>query len=51
VLSWLAVHVDPSFITGSTAHRNGGIPIFFASLAILGGFTWLLRRCEAWKDR
>ena len=51
VLSWLAVHVDPSFITGSAVHRNGGIPVFLASLAILGGLAWLLQRCEAWKGR
>ena len=51
VLSWLAVHIDPSFITGSIAHRGGGIPIFFASLATLGGLAWLLRRAEAWKSR
>ena len=46
VLSWLAIHVDPSFITGSAVHRNGGIPVFLASLAVLGGLAWLLRRCE-----
>ena len=46
VLSWLAVHIDPSFITGSAVHRNGGIPIFLTSLAILGALAWLLRKCE-----
>ena len=51
VLSWLAVHVDPSFITGSAVHRNGGIPMFFTSLAVLGGIAWMLRRCEAWEQR
>jgi exosortase len=51
LLSWLAVHVDPSFITGSAVHRNGGIPLFFTSLAILGGIAWLLRRCEMWQSR
>jgi exosortase len=51
VLSWLAVHVDPSFITGSAVHRNGGIPVFLASLAILSGLAWLLGKCEAWKGR
>jgi exosortase len=50
-LSWLAIHVDPSFITGSAVHRNGGIPIFLASLMVLGGLAWLLRRGEAWKSR
>ena len=51
LLSWLAIHVDPSFITGSAVHRNGGIPLFITSLAILGGIAWLLRRCEDWKSR
>lgn len=51
VLSWLAVHVDASFITGSAVHRNGGIPVFLASLAILSGLAWLLQRGEAWKSR
>jgi len=45
-LSWLAIYVDPSFVTGSAVHRNGGIPIFLASLTILGGAAWFLRRCE-----
>ena len=48
LLSWLAVHVDPSFITGSAVHRNGGIPVFLAALAILSGLAWLLRRGEVW---
>ena len=47
VLSWLAVHIDPSFITASAVHRNSGIPVFLTSLTILGGFVWLLRRWEA----
>ena len=51
LLSWLAVHVDPSFITGHAVHRNSGIPIFLTSLAILAGIAWLLRRCEEWKSR
>jgi exosortase len=46
LLSWLAVHVDPSFITGSAVHRNSGIPLFLASLTILGGLAWLLSRAE-----
>jgi exosortase len=51
VLSWLAIHVDPSFITGSALHRNGGIPLFFTSLVFLGGLAWLLRRGEMWQSR
>jgi exosortase len=46
-LSWLAIHVDPSFVTGSAVHRNGGIPVFLASLAILSALVWLLRRGES----
>ena len=42
---------DASFITGSAVHRNGGIPVFLASLAILSGLAWLLQRGEAWKSR
>lgn len=45
-LSWLAVHIDPSFITGSAVHRSSGIPIFLGSLMVLFGLTWLLRKCE-----
>lgn len=48
-LSWLAIHVDPSFITGSAVHRSSGIPLFVVSLAVLGGFAWLLRKCETSK--
>jgi exosortase len=48
LLSWLAVHVDPSFITGSAVHRTSGIPVFVASLTILSGLAWLLRRGETW---
>jgi exosortase len=51
LLTWLAVHIDRSFITGSIAHQSGGIPIFFASLTMLGGFAWLVRRTEAWMTR
>lgn len=51
VLSWLAVHVDPSFITASAVHRNSGIPVFLTSLTILGGFVWLLRRWEVGKGQ
>lgn len=47
VLSMLAIHVDPSFITGSTVHRYSGIPVFAMSFAILGVIIWLLQRSEA----
>jgi len=46
-LAWLSVHVDPSFITGSTVHRTSGIPIFLTSMAILAAIVWSLRKYEA----
>ena len=51
LLSWLAVHIDPSFVTGSALHEKGGIPLFFVSLTILGAIAWLLRRHEELKTR
>lgn len=45
-LALLANYVDPSFITDSTVHRNGGIPIFVLSLAVLFSFVWLIRKVE-----
>jgi exosortase len=45
-LSWLAVYVDPSFITGGLVHRTAGMPLFVVSLTLLGGIAWLLRRAE-----
>jgi exosortase len=45
-LSWLAVYVDPSFITGSFVHRSGGIPIFVLALTMLGTVLFALRRFE-----
>ncbi len=47
VLSLLASYVNPSFVTDSVLHRNGGIPLFFVSLAILAAIVWLLQRFEA----
>jgi exosortase len=46
VLSWLAVHVDPSFITDSLVHRLSGIPTFLVALAIFGTLAWVLRKSE-----
>ena len=46
VLSWLAVHVDPSFITQSVVHRTGGIPTFLVALSMLGVVLWVLRKSE-----
>lgn len=45
-LSWLAVYVDRSFITGGLLHRMGGIPLFVTSLVILAGIAWLLRKYD-----
>jgi exosortase/archaeosortase family protein len=46
VLSWLAVHIDPGFVTGSALHERGGIPLFLMSVTILGAMAWFLRRRE-----
>lgn len=46
VLSLLASYVNPSFVTDSALHRNGGIPLFFVSLAVLAAIVWLLQRSE-----
>lgn len=46
VLSLLAIHVDPSFITGSALHRYGGMPLFAVTLLVLAGLLWLLARAE-----
>jgi exosortase len=45
-LALLANYVDPTFITDSTLHRSGGIPLFLASLVVLLSLAWLLRRFE-----
>ena len=45
-LSLLANYLDPTYITDSTLHRSGGIPLFFLSLVVLLSLAWLLRRCE-----
>jgi exosortase len=50
-LSWLAINVDPSFITGSTVHSNSGIPVFLLALCVLAGIGWIVRRIEAWGRR
>ncbi len=50
VLSLLASYVNPSFVMDSAFHRNGGIPLFFVSLAVLAAIVWLLRRFEAWPE-
>jgi exosortase len=47
-LALLANYVDPSFITDSTLHRNGGIPLFVVSLAVLFSVVWLFRKFERW---
>lgn len=45
-LALLANYVDPTFITDSALHRNGGIPFFVLALAALFSVVWLLRKLE-----
>jgi exosortase len=45
-LALLANYVDPTFITDSALHRNGGIPLFVLSLAVLFSAVWLVRKLE-----
>jgi exosortase len=45
-LSLLAVHVDPSFITGSDLHRRGGIVFFSLTLLLVGAWVLCLRWME-----
>jgi exosortase len=45
-LALLGNYVDPSFIMDSALHRNGGIPLFLLSLAVLFSFVWMTRRIE-----
>lgn len=45
-LALLANYVDPGFITDSALHRNGGIPLFVLSLAVLFSLVWLMRKLE-----
>jgi exosortase len=46
VLSLLAIHVDPGFVTGSALHRYGGMPLFAVTLLVVGGLVWVLQRAE-----
>ncbi|HKQ36109.1 MAG TPA: exosortase/archaeosortase family protein [Nitrospiraceae bacterium] len=45
-LSLLANYVDPTFITDSTLHRGGGIPLFLVSVIVLLLIAWLFRVFE-----
>jgi exosortase len=45
-LALLANYVDPTFITDSPLHRNGGIPFFALSLAVIFSVVWLVRKLE-----
>jgi len=45
-LALLANYIDPSFVTDSAVHRNGGIPLFLVSLGVLFSCVWLLRKLE-----
>jgi exosortase len=44
VLSWLAVYVDPRFLTGSIHHQYGGILFFGVGLLLMGIVLALLQR-------
>lgn len=44
VLSWLAVRVDPRFLTGSIHHQYGGAIFYGVGLAMLAGAIALLRK-------
>ncbi len=45
-LSYLGVHVDRSFITGSDLHRRGGIVFFSLTLILVGVWVFCLRWME-----
>jgi exosortase len=49
VLSLLANHVEPSFLTDSTLHDFGGHSLFVLSVVILISLVSLLRRFEQWQ--
>jgi exosortase len=46
VLSWLAIHVDKRWLTGSDLHRDGGILFFILALMMLFPVLWSLRKTE-----
>jgi exosortase len=45
-LALLANYIDPTFVTDSVLHRNGGIPLFLISLMALVLLIWFLARVE-----
>ena len=49
-LTLLAVHVDPSFLTGQL-HHEGGIVFFLLGLAMLMPMMFWLRRAETRRDQ
>jgi exosortase len=49
VLSLLAIHVDPQYLTGSELHRRGGVVFFVLALLIMAPILGLLRRLESKK--
>jgi exosortase len=46
VLSYLAVHYDKAWLTGSELHQRGGIVFFMLALGIMFPILWLLKRSE-----
>ena len=49
-LTLLAIHVDPSFLTGQL-HHEGGVVFFVLALGMLMPILFWLRRCEAQRER
>jgi exosortase len=45
-LSFLAVHMDPGFVTGGRLHNDGGIVFFLLALGLLSPIVAVLRRLE-----
>jgi exosortase len=42
-ISWLGIHLSPSFFHGQL-HRQGGLPFAVLAVALLGLLLWVLRR-------
>jgi hypothetical protein len=45
-LSWLATHVNPSFLSGRL-HTDGGVVFFLVALALLAPIFEVLRRLDS----
>ncbi|NWG13738.1 MAG: archaeosortase/exosortase family protein, partial [Acidobacteria bacterium] len=47
VLTLLAIHVEPGWLTSSRLHQRGGILFYLLALLLLVPVLWVLRRLEA----